>query len=93
MVQRATERVEVRMRPEVVARIREAAERSHLTISAFVTAAALERAEDVIAQDTMWTVPAAQFDAMVASLDNPPEADPGLVAALRLASHVVEHSE
>ena len=91
MAQRATERVEVRMRPEVLARIREAADRSHLTVSAFVTAAALERADDVIAQDKVWTVPAAQFDAMVASLDSPPVANPELVAALRVASQVVEH--
>ena len=89
MVQRATERIEVRMRPEVLARIREAAERRHMTLSAFMTAAALGSANEVIAQETVWTVPSAEFEAMVDSLDLAPVANPELVKALREAAGFV----
>ena len=96
MAQRATERIEFRVRPEVAARIRAAAEASHVTVSAFLTAAALARAEDLLAENLgagnlVWEVPPEEFEQMVASLDQPLVVNPQMVAAMREALQTISH--
>lgn len=97
MAQRATERIEFRVRPEVAAQIRAAAEASHVTVSAFLTAAALARAEDLLAAglvagNLVWDVPSEEFDDMMASLDQPPVVNPHMVAAMRDALRTISHT-
>lgn len=82
----ATARIEVRVSPEVKARIEDAASLGDTTVSNFVIAAATARADDVLRRhETHTTVPAAFFDDLIASLDEPAQANPALVAAIRRA--------
>lgn len=91
MAQRATERIEVRVRPEVAAQIREAAQASHMTVTAFLVSAALERAEEVFADKVVWVVSDREFDQMVTELDEPATPNENLVAALRQAHQLIDH--
>jgi uncharacterized protein (DUF1778 family) len=80
----ATARIEVRVPPQVKARIESAATLEDTTISSFVVAAATERADEVVRQhETHTTVPAEFFDALIASLDEPAEVNPALAKAAR----------
>ena len=53
MARLASERVELRMRPDAEQVIREAAALEHVSVSAFLTAAGVERAERVLADMTL----------------------------------------
>ena len=78
----ATARLEVRVRPEVKARIEHAAELAQVPVSDFVRSAAEERAEAVLAEhQTQTRVPVEFFDALLDALDSEPRPDPALVAA------------
>lgn len=69
---RRTSRIELRADPEREQRIRYAAELTHQSLSAFVLAAAAERAEQVIASSTATVVPSEFFDQLWDALDAPP---------------------
>jgi uncharacterized protein (DUF1778 family) len=80
----ATARIEVRVSPEVKARIEYAASLDDTSVSNFVLAAAKERAEQVVRQHhTHTVVPAEFFDSLIAALDEPAEANDALVKAIR----------
>jgi uncharacterized protein (DUF1778 family) len=64
-----TERMEARVSPEERERIERAASVTGLSASAFMLSAAVDRADEVIAQATTTTVPADYFDALLAALD------------------------
>jgi uncharacterized protein (DUF1778 family) len=82
----ATARLEVRVRPEVKARIERAAELAQVPVSDFVRSAAEERAEAVLAEhQTQTHVPADFFDALLDALDAPPRANPALTKAAERA--------
>lgn len=88
----ATARIEVRVPPEVKARIESAAALDDTSVSNFVIAAATERADEVVRQhETHTSVPAGFFDDLIASLDQPAEVNRALAkAALRSRSRAAQ---
>jgi uncharacterized protein (DUF1778 family) len=80
----ATSRIEVRVSPEVKSRIESAAALDDTSVSNFVVAAAIQRADEIVRQhQTHTTVPATFFDDLIASLDEPAEVNPALAKAAR----------
>ena len=79
-----TDRVEARVSPEEHARIERAASTAGLSVSAFMVGAAVERADEIIAEATTTTVPADYFDGLLAVLDEPAQA-PRLAQAAKRA--------
>lgn len=80
----ATARIEVRVPPQVKARIESAATLADTTLSSFVIAAATERADEIVGHyETHTSVPGELFDALIASLDEPAEINLALVKAAR----------
>ena len=79
-----TDRVEARLSPEERARIERAASSAGLSVSAFIVGAAVERADEIIAEATTTTVPADYFDGLLAVLDEPAQA-PRLAQAAKHA--------
>lgn len=79
-----TDRMEARVSPEERERIERAASVAGLSASAFMVGAAVERAEEVIAEATTTTVPADYFDELLAALDEPERA-PRLAKAVKNA--------
>ncbi|HMG43630.1 MAG TPA: DUF1778 domain-containing protein [Acidimicrobiales bacterium] len=65
-----TNRLETRVSPEERTRIEHAAAVAGMSVSAFVLAAAMERAEEVITESMTITVPADFFDALLADIDD-----------------------
>ena len=80
-----TDRVEARVSPEERERIERAASVAGLSMSAFMVSAAVERAEEIIAEATTTTVSAEYFDELLAALDEAPDASPRLVEAVKHA--------
>lgn len=68
-----TERIEVRTDPDSAARIAAAASAQRTTVSAFVIEAAVAAADALLARTDVTLMPAAQFDELMASLDEPDE--------------------
>ena len=79
-----TERAEVRMSADEKERIEAGAATAGLSTSAFILTAAIERADEVIAEATTTVVPEDYFDSLLAALDLPSPA-PGLARAARRA--------
>jgi uncharacterized protein (DUF1778 family) len=79
-----SERVEARVSADERGRIERAAATAGLSVSAFMVGAAVERADEVIAEATATSVPADYFDALLAALDEP-EPAPRLAKAARRA--------
>lgn len=77
-----TKRIEIRAEEHTLERIQRAASVVHEPASEFVRKAALARAEEVLRQDLITTMPAEQFDALMASLDVA-DAAPRLATAAR----------
>ena len=77
-----SDRIEVRVERERAKRIRLASELLHSSVSAFVVDAAVEKAEQVIADHSYTTLPGRYFDRLLAALDEPPV----VVAALAKAA-------
>jgi len=69
-----TDRVEARVSPEERARIERAASTTGLSVSAFMVGAAVERADEIIAEATTTMVPTDYFDGLLAALDEPDRA-------------------
>ena len=79
-----TARLEIRLRPEVKARIEQAAALERAPVSEFVRDAAEERADRVMAEhETVTRVPAEFFDEMFAALEAPAQASEALTRAAR----------
>ena len=79
-----TQRVEARVAPRDRARIDKAAALEGQSISAFMVAAAAEKADQVITARTTTVVPADFFDRLVAAIDHTDRA-PRLARAAKLA--------
>jgi uncharacterized protein (DUF1778 family) len=75
-----TDRMEARVSPDERDRIERAAAVAGVSVSAFLVSAAVERADEVIAESTITVVPADYFDKLLAALDEP-ESAPTLTRA------------
>lgn len=82
-----TDRLETRVSPEERARIEQAASVAGVSVSAFMVAAAVERADEVIEEALTTTVPADYFDALLAALDTAGPAPQLAKAARRARRH------
>lgn len=80
-----TDRVEARLSPEERERIGRAAAFAGESMSTFIVAAAVQRADDVIAEYSSTTVPSDYFDQLLAALDEEAEPSPRLAAAAKRA--------
>ena len=74
------ERLEARLTSTERKQIEQAASLAGESVSSFVVLAALDRADILVREQASTVVPAAYFDQLVASLDEPEEA-PGLAQA------------
>jgi uncharacterized protein (DUF1778 family) len=68
-----TDRMNIRVKPEVKARLLRAAALRHTDLTSFVTQSALREAETVIAQADTMKVSEQDFTRILALLDNPPK--------------------
>jgi uncharacterized protein (DUF1778 family) len=75
-----TKRIEMRADPDSEALITAAAAARRMSVSAFVLGAATDEAGRVLGRSDLTLMPADQFDALVAALDEPDEA-PRLASA------------
>jgi uncharacterized protein (DUF1778 family) len=75
------ERFSIRAKREEKALVEQAAAASHMTTSQFVMHAALRSAEEVLTDQTRFTLPADQWDSFVAALDRPARVIPELERA------------
>ena len=80
-----SDRVEARLSPEQRDRIGRAAAFTGESMSAFIVSAAVQRADDIIAEHSSTVVPSDYFDELLAALDEAPEASPRLAAAAKRA--------
>lgn len=80
-----SDRVEARLSTEQRELIGRAAAFAGESLSAFIVSAAVQRADDVIAEQSSTVVPSDYFDQLLAALDEAPEASPRLAAAARRA--------
>jgi uncharacterized protein (DUF1778 family) len=78
------DRLEARLTSAQRLEIERAATLANESVSSFVVTAAVQRAEALVAEHASTVVPAAYFDRLIASLDEPDET-PGLVRAARKA--------
>lgn len=78
-----SERIEARIEPARIERIRYASQLVEESMSSFVVQAAIERAERIIDERTFTTVDDKYFDKLVASLDEPAKPIPSLQKAAR----------
>lgn len=69
-----TDRIEIETDPETQAKIAEAAQAQHTTVSAFILEAASTAADQVLGRGDWTVMPADQFDALMAGLDEPDDA-------------------
>lgn len=67
------DRIEIETDPETQAKIAEAARAQHTTVSAFILEAASAAADQVLGRGDRTAMPADQFDALMAGLDEPDE--------------------
>lgn len=82
-----TDRVEARLSPDERQRIHRAAEFSGQSMSSFIVSAAVEKADSVIAEQAVTTVPADYFDRLVAEIDRAGKAPRLARAAKRARQH------
>lgn len=87
---RASERLEVRLRPEAQRRLRLAADMQHVSVSAFILTAGLESAERVIEEANSWPVPVTIFEELERALDEQAEPNSALAEAAQDAAELVE---
>jgi len=77
------ERLQIRVNPQEKRLLERAAVASHLSVSAFVVAAAAERAELLLAERVSVALSADEAVAFTAALENPAQVNDRLAAALR----------
>lgn len=82
MTQTKEARLNVRLRPEDDALIREGAARAGQSVSAFLTSAAVDRAQELLADERVFLLDAEAWDEFVALLDRPARPDPRLAGLL-----------
>lgn len=80
-----TDRMEARVSPEERQQIERAAAVAGLSVSAFMVNAAVDRADEVMAEATTTTVPADYFDALLEALDIA-ESAPRLARAAKVSA-------
>lgn len=86
----ARSRLELRVTPESAARLQRAADRVPVSLSEFVRTAAQDRADRVLLEhEAVTVVPAAFFDELMASLDEPTKASERLIEAGRRSRNVL----
>jgi uncharacterized protein (DUF1778 family) len=86
----ATSRLDVRVRPDVKARMERAAALEQVPVSEFVRSAAEDRAERVLREhETRTVVPAEFLDDLLAALDAPGKPDAALSRAARRARKLI----
>ena len=66
-----SDRIEARLSPEERARILRAAGFQGLSMSSFIVAAAVEKADEIISDHTVTRVPPEYFDQLLTALDEP----------------------
>ncbi len=88
MVRSASERIEVRLRPEQRREVERASSLLQMTISDFVREAVTARAEEVLAEETATMVPPDFFNDLLAVLGEPPRPNPALAAAAKRAAEI-----
>ncbi|EXL04909.1 DUF1778 domain-containing protein [Aquamicrobium defluvii] len=76
-----TDRMNIRVKPEVKARLLRAAALRHTDLTSFVTQSALREAESVIAESDAIKVSERDFNRILELLDNPPKPNAKLRAA------------
>ena len=79
-----SDRIEARLSPDERARILRAAGFQGLSMSSFIVAAAVEKADEIIREQTVTRVPPDYFDRLLQALDQP-EASPALERAAQRA--------
>ena len=82
-----SDRVEARVSPEQRDRIGRAAAFTGESMSAFIVSAAVERADEVIAEQFSTVVPSDYFDQLLVALDEAAEPSPRLAIAAKRARH------
>ncbi len=87
----ASQRIEVRLRPEEKAILTKAAELQHRKVADLVRDSALERAERVIQEQTTMFVPEDYFQELLAALDTPVTANAALRRAMAAAAGSDSH--
>lgn len=78
-----TDRMNIRVKPEVKARLLRAAALRHTDLTSFVTQSALREAETVIAEADAIKVSERDFSRILELLDNPPKPNAKLRAAAK----------
>ncbi len=82
----ASQRIEVRLRPDQKATLTRAAELQHQKVADLVRDSALERAERVIREQTTMFVPEHYFQEVLVALDTPVTANAALRRAMAAAA-------
>jgi uncharacterized protein (DUF1778 family) len=77
------ERLQIRVKPDEKRLLERAAEAAHLSVSAFVVAAAAERAESVLAERQVVVLAPAAAEAFSVALTRPGEVNDRLAVALK----------
>lgn len=90
MTSSATQRLEVRLRPEADRQLREAAAISQKSVSKFLLDAGLERAQEIIADQRTWRVSESFFEELLSALDAPPVINQALAKARAEADVLIE---
>ena len=88
MARAASERLEVRLRPEQRREVELASALCRMSTSEFVREAVALRAEQVLSEEATTLVPADFFDDLLRVLDEPPRANPALAAAARRVGEI-----
>lgn len=78
-----TARLNMRISPDALDTIREAAAAQQQDVTSFVLGAAMERARDVLMSDRVMRLSPADMDQIEAALDEEPRVIPELAAAIR----------
>jgi len=89
-IQSRSRRIEARATEDDARLIAHAAQLLNKTVSAFTVSAAVEKAENIVARAEATIMPAEQFDAMIAALDDPTPIPQ--IEALARRSHRIERS-
>lgn len=90
MARTASERIEVRLRPEQRREVERASALLQMTTSDFIREAVSTRAEQVLTEEAATVVPPDFFDGLLAALDEPARANPALAAAARRVSKIAK---
>jgi uncharacterized protein (DUF1778 family) len=88
MARAASERIEVRLRPEQRREVERASALLQMTTSDFIREAVAARAEQVLTEEAATVVPPDFFDELLAALDEPPRANPALTTGAQQVSEI-----